>query len=191
MNSNVERFVALLGQVERPGMDNLLSYLSNETDFFTAPASATYHGAYEGGLLDHSLAVYDNLVVLANTFFASYDNQSLIVCALLHDVCKANFYRRGYRNKKNENTGQWEKVEVYEIDDKLPLGHGEKSVMVLQRYIQLTIDEMMAIRWHMGGFDDSARGYAGAQCLSNAMRNHPLLVALHMADMATCYFTGK
>ncbi|MPM60215.1 hypothetical protein SDC9_107066 [bioreactor metagenome] len=191
MTPNQEKFIELLKQVERPGIDNLCSYMMKDTDFFVAPASATYHGACEGGLLDHSLAVYDNLLVLANAFFESYDHQSLIVCALLHDICKTNFYRRGYRNRKNEQTGQWEKIEVYEIDDKLPLGHGEKSVMILQRFIQLTVDETMAIRWHMGGFDDAARGYAGAQCLSNAMKNHPLLVALHMADMATCYFTGK
>lgn len=191
MKSVQEKFTELLRQVERPGIENLIIYITNETDFFTAPASATYHGACEGGLLEHSLAVYNNLIILANTFFETYDHQSVIVCALLHDICKANFYRRGYRNRKNEQTGVWEKIEVYEINDQLPLGHGEKSVMILQRYIQLTIDEMMAIRWHMGGFDDTARSFAGGQCLSNAMKNHPLLVALHMADMATCYFTGK
>ena len=190
MNPDQERFINLLKQVERPGIENLLLYLLNETDFYTAPASTLHHGASEGGLLKHSLTVYDNMVVLMDTFFAKYDAQSVILCALLHDVCKANFYCKRFRNKKNEQTGQWEKVEVYEIHDQLPLGHGEKSVMILQKYIQLTVDEIMAIRWHMGGFDDSARGYAGMQCLSNAMKTYPLVVALHMADMATCYFNG-
>lgn len=190
MDANMERFETLLKMVERPGIENLLFYIKNETDFFTAPASTLHHGACEGGLLEHSLAVYDNMVVLMDTFFEKYDIQSVIISALMHDICKANFYRQGFRNKKNDQTGQWEKVAVYEIHDQLPLGHGEKSVMMLQKYISLTVDEMMAIRWHMGGFDDSARGYAGMQCLSNAMKTYPLVVALHMADMATCYFNG-
>ena len=190
MNPDQERFINLLKQVERPGIENLLLYLLNETDFYTAPASTRHDGAAEGGLLRVSWTVHDNGVVLMDPFCAKYDAQSVILCALLHDVCKANFYCKRFRNKKNEQTGQWEKVEVYEIHDQLPLGHGEKSVMILQKYIQLTVDEIMAIRWHMGGFDDSARGYAGMQCLSNAMKTYPLVVALHMADMATCYFNG-
>jgi len=190
MKESNERFESLLKQVERPGIENLLSYLTNETDFFTAPASTIHHGACEGGLLEHSLAVYDNMIAIMDMFFEKYDTQSVIISALMHDICKANFYRQGYRNKKNEQTGQWEKVEVYEIHDQLPLGHGEKSVMILQKFIPLSVDEMMAIRWHMGGFDDSARGYAGMQCLSSAMKTYPLVVALHMADMATSYFNG-
>lgn len=184
------RFLELLGCVERLGMDHLSAYLVDETDFFTAPASTYHHGSKECGLVEHSLAVYDNLVTIMNAFFEKFDSQSLIICGLLHDVCKTNFYQKGYRNKKNEQTGRWEKVEVYEIHDQLPLGHGEKSVMILQRYIPLSEDEMMAIRWHMAGFDDATRGYGGMQTLSAAMKRYPLITALHMADMATTYFNG-
>ena len=139
----------------------------------------------------HSLAVYDSLMTLRQAFSQELEQESACLCALFHDLCKANFYRKGFRNRKNETTGQWEKVEVYEIDDQLPLGHGEKSVMLLQKFIPLTEEEMLAIRWHMGGFDDTARSYAGGQSLSGAMKRYALVPALHMADMATCYFAGK
>ncbi|MDU2065118.1 MAG: HD domain-containing protein [Sporomusaceae bacterium] len=187
-----ERFISLLQQVERNGIEEFIAYLEQDTDFFSAPASAYHHGNYMGGLVDHSVAVYDNLVKIIETFDLSqrYDKETLILSALLHDLCKANFYRKVLRNRKNEKTGQWEKVEIYEINDQFPIGHGEKSVILLSRYIALTEDEMLAIRWHMGGFDDAARAYTGGQSLSKAMKSTPLVAALHMADMATCYFKG-
>lgn len=185
------RFLDLARTIDRPGMAQLLDYLETQTDFFTAPASATYHGAEEGGLLAHSLAVHDSLLTVLGSFHQEADAESALLCALFHDLCKANFYRKGFRNRKNEATGQWEKVEVYEIEDQFPLGHGEKSVMLLQRFIPLTDEEMLAIRWHMGGFDDTARSYAGGQSLSAAMKRSALVAALHIADLATCYFVGK
>jgi len=186
-----DEFVERLRQVKRPGIEALIQYLAERTDFFTSPASTLHHGAYEGGLLDHSLAVYDNLLKVCATWNLTVQADTLIICALLHDLCKANFYRKGFRNRKNEQTGQWEKVEVYEIDDQFPVGHGEKSVILLQRYIVLTDEELMAIRWHMGGFDDSARAYGGAQALSGAMKQYPLAVAMQVADLATTYFDQK
>lgn len=191
MNCCKDEFIQLLKSVQRAGINNLLSYLQTKTDFFSAPASTTHHGAKDGGLLEHSLAVYHNAVKIIETFSRKHNPESLIICALLHDVCKANFYRKGFRNRKNETTGQWEKIEIYEIDDHFPIGHGEKSVILLQKFIMLTDEEMMAIRWHMGGFDDSARGYGGAQALANSMKRYPLVVALQMADLATCYFDEK
>ena len=186
-----ERFISLAKTIDRPGLIQLLDYLETETDFYTGPASTAFHGAEEGGLLVHSLAVYDSLMTLRQAFSQELEQESACLCALFHDLCKANFYRKGFRYRKNETTGQWEKVEVYEIDDQLPLGHGEKSVMLLQKFIPLTEEEMLAIRWHMGGFDDTARSYAGGQSLSGAMKRYALVPALHMADMATCYFAGK
>lgn len=185
--------IALLSQVKRPGMDRLIQYLEEKTDYFTAPASTQHHGCYECGLIDHSLTVYSNLVTIVKTFLPEekISKDSLIIVALLHDLCKVNFYRKALRNRKNEKTGQWEKVEIYEIHDQFPVGHGEKSVMILQKYIQLTEDEIMAIRWHMAGFDDSARGYAGSQSLSRAMKSSKLVVALQMADLASSYFNEK
>lgn len=184
-------FIALLRQVKRPGIEALIGYLSDKTDFFLAPASTFHHGAREAGLVEHSLAVYENLVKVCAAWELAIHAETQIICALLHDICKANFYRKGFRNRKNEQTGQWEKVEVYEIEDQFPVGHGEKSVILLQRYIVLTDEELMAIRWHMGGFDDSARSYGGAQALSGAMKQYPFTVALQMADLSTTYFTQK
>lgn len=183
-----QRFIDLLRSVDRPGIDSLVGYIENETDFFTAPASSQYHGAKEGGLVEHSLAVYEHLVRLTDQFLAGYKPETLIISALLHDLCKANFYKVDYRNKKNEH-GIWEKVPYYAIEDQLPLGHGEKSVMIIQRFIRPTVAEVMAIRWHMGSF--GASDYATTQSLSNAFNMYPLTVALHMADLAACYFDKK
>jgi len=182
-----QRFINLLSQVQRPGIDNLINYLEYETDFFTAPASAKFHGAKEGGLLEHSLVVYDNLIKIHETFFEEFPSDALIIVALLHDVCKTNFYKKGFRNVKNDKTGKWDKVEIYEIDDQLPLGHGEKSVIILQRHIYLTVEEIMCIRWHMAGYDDAGRSYAGGQAITKAMMEYPLITALHMADLAANY----
>lgn len=185
------RALELLRSTGKENIESLIDYLENRTDYFSAPASTQFHGAYAGGLVDHSLAVYDNLVRLVELFQIEAKPESLIIIALLHDLCKTNFYKIGYRNRKNE-AGQWEKVEVYEIDDKLPLGHSEKSIIMIQQFIKLTKEETLAIRWHMGAFDDAVQGgYGGMKALSNAFHMCPLATAMHMADMATSYFDGK
>jgi len=187
-----ERALELFRSTGKENIEGLIDYLENRTDYFSAPASTQFHGAYAGGLVDHSLAVYDNLVKMAALFEIQAKPESLIIIALLHDLCKTNFYKTGYRNRKNETTGQWEKVEVYEIDDKMPLGHSEKSIIIIQQFIKLTKEETLAIRWHMGAFDDSVQGsYAGMKALSNAYHICPLAAVTHMADMATSYFDGK
>ena len=166
----------------------MISYLETKTDFFTAPASAKYHGAKEGGLIEHSLAVYGELKRLLGV----HDNiecstESAIIVALLHDVCKVNFYQKVTKSVKNgllpNGKINWIDVDGYDIEDQFPLGHGEKSVILLQRYIWLFDDEIMAIRWHMGAWDDAARGYAGSLQLAAAMQKYPLITALHTADM--------
>ena len=186
-----EQCLALLRSVNRPGIENLITYLAAESDYFTAPASTVYHGSYEGGLADHSLAVYHSLLRLKDAFGLTINDESAIVCALLHDFCKVNFYRKSQRSRKNQTTNQWEQVEVFEVDDRFPAGHGEKSVLLLMRFIWLSDEELMAIRWHMGGFDDAAAAYNGSRTLSNAMRRYPLVTALQMADLAASYFDGK
>lgn len=195
MDSAKERFEQLLLFTNRWGIDNLIKFL-NDSDFFTAPASTRFHGAYEGGLLEHSLEVYDQMQELCSIYTeplrkSHISDASLIIAALLHDICKTNFYKAGTRNVKN-NDGVWEQVPVYMIDDKMPLGHGEKSVIILQNYIKLSVDEIFAIRWHMGGFDDTAKSYVGGMQLSAALSNCPLLVLLHMADLAASHLiNGK
>ncbi|WP_419502937.1 hydrolase [Candidatus Allofournierella excrementavium] len=173
-------------EVSRPGADRLLEWLSS-TDFFKAPASTRFHGACEEGLVMHSLNVYHALM---DRFFEEGDNpESMAICGLLHDLCKANYYKTGSRNVKNEATGQWEKVPIFMVEDQFPYGHGEKSVYLIERFIRLKPAEAVAIRWHMGGFDDAARG--GCRAISEAYDAYPLAVKLHLADLTATYLMEK
>ena len=155
--------------ITRPGADRLLNWLET-TDFFTAPASTRFHGACECGLVMHSINVYN--AMMQHFFTEGESAESYAICGLLHDLCKANFYKVGTRNVKNDVTGQWEKVPFYQVADQLPYGHGEKSVFIVNEYMRLTVEEAVAINWHMGGFDDSARG--GSFAISEAYRAYPL-----------------
>ena len=110
---------------------------------------------------------------------------SIVIAGLLHDVCKTNFYTREIRNVKTPGKREWNEKEVYAINDELPFGHGEKSVFLLMRHIRLTEEEAIAIRWHMGGFDDAARG--GCFAISEAYDKYPLAVKLHIADLEATY----
>lgn len=190
-----DKFENLLLATNREGMSDLLKFI-NDSDFYYAPASSRFHGAHQGGLLEHSLQVNKDMMVIYDAFRergklkdGQINLHSIIIASLLHDICKANFYKQDVRNVKTN--GVWEQVPYYTIDDKLPLGHGEKSVMILQQYIELTTDEIYAIRWHMGGFDDTAKSYAGGLQLSAALDKCPLLVMLHMADLAAVYLLNK
>ena len=182
-----EEFLALFRQqVNRPGADKLLDWLDT-TDFFRAPASSRFHCACEGGLVQHSLNVYH---VLVDHFYTEEENlESYTICALLHDLCKANFYKVSTRNVKNDATGQWEKVPFYQVEDAFPYGHGEKSVFLIERFMKLRTAEAVAIRWHMGGFDDAARG--GSFAISAAYDAYPLAVKLHIADLEATYLYEK
>lgn len=175
-------FVAIYNEkIKRKGADKLLAWLENQ-DFFTAPASTRYHAAYEGGLVEHSLNVYH---VLMERFDPAKDNEeSFAIVSLLHDVCKTGFYAIEMRNRKNKQ-GQWESVPFYTIDDQFPYGHGEKSVYLIERFMRLTTEEAVAIRWHMGGFDEAVRG--GSFALAHAYEKYPLAVKLHMADLEATY----
>lgn len=185
-----ERFLEIYkSKITRDGADKLLDFLENKSDFFTAPASTRYHCAFEGGLLRHSLNVYECLVQYLNrervkeTYKLNVSDETAAVVALLHDVCKVNFYTVSYRNAKNEKTGQWEKVPYYAINDTLPYGHGEKSVYMVSGFIRLTREEAMAIRWHMGFSGVEDKGTIG-----KAMEKYPLAFALSVADMEASYF---
>lgn len=179
--------------IKREGADKLLEYLlSPKSDFFTAPASTRFHGSYEGGLLEHSLNVYHCLKDYAardrvkNVYGLNASEETLALTALLHDICKVNFYSVDYRNSKNAQ-GVWEKVPYYTIDDKLPYGHGEKSVYIISGYMRLTREEAFAIRYHMGfsGNDD-------VNSVGKSFEMFPLAFALSVADMeATYYLEGK
>ena len=175
--------------IHREGSQELLDYLTNKSDFFTAPASARYHGAYAGGLCQHSVNVFrcleDYLARprVREIYGLSYDMESAAIVALLPDVCKIGCYRAGTRNVKDEATGKWEKVPTFFFEDKLPYGHGEKSVYILSGFMRLTREEAMAIRWHMGfsGTEDN-------RMVGQALQQYPLAFALATADMEASYF---
>lgn len=174
-------FVELLRTTNRDGIEELIRYLQEETDFFTAPASTKYHGAFAGGLLMHSINVCAELRLDPNS--KVYPTETLIIVALLHDICKANCYRTEKRNVK-ENGG-WVEKQIYVFEDELPLGHGEKSLYLASKFIKLSDEEAAAIRWHMGAFDCAFRG--GDRGLNAAYEKYPLAVLLHMADMRATY----
>lgn len=175
------------GNIKREGADKLLAYLTDQSDFFTAPASTRYHGSYEGGLCEHSLNVYSCLKDflarprMKEMYDISYSDESIAIAALLHDLCKINFYVPGTRNVK-EN-GVWKTVPSYTINDTLPYGHGEKSVYIISGFMRLTRDEAFAIRYHMGFSTNDDPGTVG-----KALEMFPLAFALTVADMEAAYF---
>ena len=174
-------------KVTREGSAAFLEWLS-KTDFFTAPASTKFHCACPCGLVQHSVSVYRTMV--ERYFDPETDSEeSFAICGLLHDVCQAQFYKEGTRNVKNEQTGAWEKKPYYMIEDSFPYGHGEKSVFLIERFLRLKTSEAIAIRWHMGGFDDAARG--GSFAISQAYDRYPLAVKLHLADLESTYLREK
>ena len=179
-----EEFLNLLRSTKREGIEDLIKFIE-KTDFFTAPASTKFHGDYEGGLLEHSMKVYEILKekVKVASIEMNTTPETIIIVALLHDICKANFYKVDYRNAKNA-LGEWEKVPYYTVDDTIPYGHGEKSVMMLTEYIKLTVEEKYCIRWHMG-FTEPKELYT---TLGLAFKKYPLALLLNEADLEATYF---
>lgn len=184
---NERAFIALVKEhIHRPGTGSLLEFLMNETDFFYAPCSTRYHLCVEGGLVEHSLHVADIFNKLCDAFMPDFPVESRYLCALFHDICKFHCYNPV---KKSRKTGrllpngkpEWEDYMGYDFVEEFPYGHGEKSVYLLQKYITLTDDEAMAIRWHMGFSDATFKG--GQQSVSNAMKLYPAIALLHAADV--------
>ena len=185
-----EEFIEIYQQyIHREGSEELLDYLMNKSDFFTAPASARFHGSYVGGLCDHSVNVFRCLEAYLDrprardVYGLDYDMESVAIVALLHDLCKVGCYKAGTRNVKNETTGQWEKVPTFFYEDKLPYGHGEKSVYIISGFMRLSREEAMAIRWHMG-----FSGPEDERVVGQALQQYPLAFALATADMEAAYF---
>lgn len=180
-----EEFIQIYtDNISRKGSAELLDWIQ-KTDFFDAPASTKFHCACEHGLVMHSVSVFNTLI--EKHFDEDHDSiESFAICALLHDLCKAQFYKVSTRNVKNDETGQWEKVPYYSVEDSFPYGHGEKSVFLIERFMRLKLEEAMAIRWHMGGFEDS-----GGYTISQAYERYPLAVKLHLADLESTYLREK
>ena len=185
-----ERFIQVYNEnIKREGADKLLEYLlSSSSDFFVAPASARYHSSFEGGLCEHSLNVFNCLVGylesdhVKNDLKLSYSMESIAIVSLLHDLCKINVYKKGFRNVKDEN-GVWTRVDTFEYDDPMPYGHGEKSVYMISPFMKLTREEAFAIRYHMGySSTEDPRN------ISAAFEMFPLAFALSVADSEATYF---
>lgn len=188
-----EEFIEIYREnIQREGADKLLEYLMSPSgDFFTAPASTRYHGSYEGGLAEHSLNVYECLrdylarERVQELYGIEASDETIAIVSLLHDLCKINFYKKSFRNVKDDN-GVWNKVPCYEIDDRLPYGHGEKSVYIISGFMRLTREEAFAIRYHMG-----FSGTEDARNVGKAFEMFPLAFALSTADMEASYFLEK
>ena len=178
-----EEFLKLLRSIQREGIEQLIAFIES-TDFFTAPASTRFHGDHAGGLLEHSMKVYEILVQKVKNASIKLDvsEDTLKIVALLHDICKVNFYKIDYRNAKNA-LGVWEKVPYYTVEDTIPYGHGEKSVMMITEYMKLTSEEKYAIRWHMG-FTEPKEWYG---TIGQAYKKYPLALYTHEADLEATY----
>lgn len=193
----IEKFEQLLTGVKRDGIDKLLAYI-RKSDFYRAPASTRFHSCHDGGLLEHSLNLYECLLSKKqNPIWAEVlrevDGESLILVALLHDLCKSYLYVPEFKNKKvYSDTGtkrdeggrfDWQAVKGYSTDDKIPYGHGEKSVMMIEEFIKLKPIERYAIRWHMG-FTEPKEYW---NTLTTAIKKYPVILAVHQADMEATY----
>lgn len=190
INAIKNEFCQRLLQTGRPGTETIITNLER-LGFFAAPASTRFHLAYAGGLAEHSLNVCDMAIDLRNQMIARNPAieprlpiESVIFVSLMHDICKAEIYKQGTRNVKND-AGVWEKVPVYEPDySHFPVGHGEKSVIRLLSWgIKLNEDEILAIRWHMSAWDLPFQSHELMGNLNSARDKSPLLTLVQCADM--------
>lgn len=187
-----KEFITLFKEnIKREGADKLLEWIE-KSDFFTAPASTKFHSNFEGGLCLHSVSAYKRFVKNLEKEYGKdwkkvVSEESAAVIGLLHDVCKINYYKQEMRNVK-EN-GNWVQKPYFAVDDKLPYGHGEKSVYILSGFMKLTREEAMAINWHMGGFDTRVMG--GSYSMSSAFYDFPIALLFHISDLEATYLDEK
>lgn len=190
-NANVNR---------REGAVAMLKWLERETDFFTAPASSKHHLAQPGGLAVHSLNVWRRLREIAVRDMtdrnepgvrqlSEAEEETVAILGLLHDVCKAGVYHQETKRRKNQDTGKWEDYLGYAFRDPFPLGHGEKSLFLITRHMALTEEEALAIRWHMGAYDDAVKG--GSRSMTEAMNLTPWVWRLQEADMCAAWIDER
>lgn len=190
INENKEEFVKLLKSTGREGVDDVIEELER-LGFFSAPASAGHHLNVEGGLVQHSLntckaafAIWGGMKALEPSLDTEVKKESIIISALLHDVCKADIYKRSVKKRKNK-LGQWEDCEGYKVSYKdFPMGHGEKSlVVILLSGLELYDDEMLAIRWHMGAWGLNQNSFEDVRNYDTAQKEYPLVAIIHAADV--------
>lgn len=183
--------------IKRDGAASMLYWLDSKTDFFTAPASTNKHLAQPGGLVIHSLNVYKRLLeITARDVFGGTDGallaedvvETVAILGLLHDVCKAGVYHQTDPFKAAAE-GKLATMAPYEFRDPFPLGHGEKSLFLITRHMALTEEEALAIRWHMGAYDDAVKG--GSRSMTEAMNMTPWVWRLQEADMCAAWIDER
>lgn len=201
MSDYKDRFISLVSSINRDGIEKLIDFLE-KSDFFEAPASTRFHCSIPEGLLIHSLNVYDMFEQKRkaepyNTVLEGLSDDSVKIITLFHDICKTYMYEIDYKNKKiYSDTGSkkdekgrfdWQAVQYYTVNDRIPYGHGEKSVMMLENYISLLPIERYAIRWHMG-FTEPKENW---NTLGSAIEKYPVILALHESDLEATYLLEK
>ena len=183
----------------RDGAVAMLKWLEG-SGFFTAPASSKYHLAQPGGLVIHSLNVWRRLREIAVRDMtdrnapgvrqlSEAEEETVAILGLLHDVCKVGVYHQETKRRKNPDTGKWEDCLGYTFRDPFPLGHGEKSLYLITRHMALTEEEALAIRWHMGAYDDAVKG--GSRSMVEAMNLSPWVWRLQEADMCAAWIDER
>ena len=187
---NKENFQKILSDTNRKGIESVLAKLE-ESGFYEAPASTKFHLSCKGGLLDHSLNVFEAAMFLREQVVRRKPEleeqlplDSIAICSLLHDTCKTDIYKEGILSRKNSD-GYWEKYVGYQVDynNVLPLGHGEKSVIMLLSWgLELTPDEMLAIRWHMNAWDLPMQSPEHKESFNAAKAKTPLVALILSAD---------
>lgn len=182
MNSKTEFIDVFTTHIHREGAQQLLDWLE-KTDFFTAPASTRFHGAYAGGLCEHSLNVWKELIRLLRAYpEIKVSAESAAICSLLHDLCKIGCYKTELRNKKVN--GVWIQQPTYVFDEDFSYGgHGSKSVYLAQRFIRLSNQEATAINCHMGAWDRSPNDYS----IGAAYEQNLFAWLVHVADESATY----
>ncbi|MBO6189226.1 MAG: hypothetical protein J6N92_00205 [Alloprevotella sp.] len=202
IQKNKEEFIALCREhIQRDGLEDLLAYLE-KTDFYTAPSSTAFHLNEDGGLCRHSINVFQTARTLLEQYVApakaegrlnsdkEISLESVAVCTLFHDLCKVNLYKKVDKFKKDEN-GRWVTYPGYEVEDKFPFGHGEKSCFAIMHYMKMLPDEMLAVRWHMGMFDLAPQGCAQSYAFKAALEKSPLVALVHSADFLSSNLLEK
>jgi len=193
--TNKENFYKATEYIKREGIKDLITWLEN-SDFFTSPASTEFHGNYDGGLLDHTMnvlqfALYNFNYLIKQKPELEYLKESVVICALFHDLCKVNTYVKKQKWTKDEE-GKWKEYFGYKPEDKFPFGHGEKSVYIISKFMKLTDLEAMAIRWHMGSTETSVNSFNSPQAYAYyAAIEHPLVRLIHCADMLSLMIEEK
>lgn len=199
--SEKEAIEVLLRKTRREGIEPLIKYLDKH-GFYTAPASTRFHGNYAGGLAEHSLNVCAVLNRENKINNGGLSNETVIISALMHDLCKVDFYITEMKNVKTyltdenrdkyrgcriqservngiERTFVWVPTEAYGVEDNLPLPHGPKSLYILQSFVKVTREEAFLITWHMGPFANLTGDNYG---FNTAVDYQPSVALMYVAD---------